>query len=115
MFLVIDEKNNDIRNINKIFPIKQNQVAECVRAIKDFVNKIVVFGSSITWDCNYESDLDLYISLKNEKDFNKVTNVVNEITKYNSDIIFEHRNKNLTKNLDYNINKLGVCVYEHIY
>lgn len=50
-------------NVEYIHPLKQQQVEKIVQeAQKDgAVNRIIVFGSSIRYDCDITSDLDLCI------------------------------------------------------
>ena len=49
--------------VNKIHPLKQKIVKEIVDAAKEdsYVNRLIIFGSSIRYDCNVTSDLDICI------------------------------------------------------
>ena len=57
------------KNANKIHPVQQNNVLKIIEELSkyDEVKKIIVFGSSVTNRCNYESDLDIYVELTKEK------------------------------------------------
>lgn len=61
--------SNPFKNANKIHPVQQKNVFKIIEELKkyDEVKKIVIFGSSVTTKCNYESDLDLYVELTKEK------------------------------------------------
>ena len=49
--------------VNKVHPIKQKIVEKIVEAARkdDAVKKIIIFGSSIRYDCDITSDLDICI------------------------------------------------------
>jgi len=54
------------KNINHIFPTKQKDVGEMVDVCKKDKNiqRIIVFGSSVTPLCNPWSDIDIYFEMK---------------------------------------------------
>ena len=55
--------NTECKNINRIYPTKQRQVAaiySCAREF-DIIHRIYIFGSSVTAKCNFDSDLDICI------------------------------------------------------
>ncbi|MCD8326739.1 MAG: nucleotidyltransferase domain-containing protein [Lachnospiraceae bacterium] len=56
-------------NCNKIFPFQQKKVEALVGDLSrdDNVEKIVIFGSSVTNQCHAGSDVDLYVQLKEDK------------------------------------------------
>jgi predicted nucleotidyltransferase len=60
---VVDE---DVLNIEFIHPLKQQLVADIVKAAKldSGVKTIRVFGSAITNRCDFQSDLDLCVEWK---------------------------------------------------
>lgn len=62
----------ELKNANHIFPIKQAPILKIVNTIKDYVDKIYIFGSSTRWDCNYGSDIDLVVYPKKHADMNKI-------------------------------------------
>ena len=62
-FPVVDKSLQSIYNIEHIHPRKQ----KLVKRILNEIPVISVFGSSIRWDCNEKSDIDL---LLNKNDIN---------------------------------------------
>lgn len=57
------------KNIEHVHPIQQARIQKIIDALKEYesVQKIVVFGSSVTHKCTYESDIDLYVELSKEE------------------------------------------------
>lgn len=53
------------KNVELIFPTQQRDVSTLVNSLKDNENvqRIVIFGSSVTSACNPWSDIDVYIEL----------------------------------------------------
>jgi predicted nucleotidyltransferase len=113
--------SSSFRNVNRIHPIKQKIVKEIVdEAKKDYeVERIIIFGSSIRYDCDITSDLDICIAWKDDcydeegvlKPFTgNMRRVISTVTKGNADVV----------NYDYlagteveDAVKEGVIVYEH--
>lgn len=109
------------RHVNRIHPIKQKQVEEIVAVARDDqeVKRLIIFGSSIRYDCDITSDLDICIDWKNDcydadgvlKPFTRnMRRAISRITKGKADVV----------NYDYlegtaieNAAKEGVVVYEH--
>lgn len=60
---------NNFLNIEKVHPIQQKRIFKILKELKKHkeVKKVVVFGSSVTSLCNYESDIDLYVELSEDK------------------------------------------------
>lgn len=60
---------NGFRNVKLIHPLHQRYVFEIVKELRKNKNvkKIIVFGSSVTKRCTYESDIDLYVELIKEE------------------------------------------------
>ncbi|SFI01167.1 Nucleotidyltransferase domain-containing protein [Selenomonas ruminantium] len=58
-------------NRNRIFPTQQEAVAEMIEVCKKIPNirKIIIFGSSVTPECNPWSDIDIYF--ETEKEMNR--------------------------------------------
>lgn len=96
-------------NVNKIFPTKQKDVAVLVNKLKKskYIKKIIIFGSSITWECNPWSDIDVYIEHE-AQDFNNISIPYSEI-KSSLDI---WDNLSADENLLNEIINKGVIVYE---
>jgi predicted nucleotidyltransferase len=116
---VID--SNSFRDVNRIHPIKQKIVNDIVAEAKkdDKVRKIIIFGSSIRYDCDVVSDLDICIAWEKDcydKDgvllpfTRNMRKVISSVTKGKADVV----------NYDYlegteieDAVKEGVVVYEH--
>lgn len=67
MWNVVSDDN--YLNQNLIFPTQQKDVGALVRELSmhDDVNKIIIFGSSVTSACNPWSDIDIYAELSSER------------------------------------------------
>lgn len=57
------------RNCEKIHPIQQKKVQFMINSLKDEANvqKIIIFGSSVTNQCHIGSDVDVYVCLHENK------------------------------------------------
>ena len=55
--------SDSFSGVNRIHPLKQREVKEIVDTARtdEAVRRIVIFGSSIRYDCNETSDLDICI------------------------------------------------------
>lgn len=108
-----------IENLDKINPLKRELVENILSQVNNYpyIEKIVIFGSSIRSDCSKSSDLDIAIKWTEEcfdqdyilKAFTlPVYKIISKLTQGNDDIIpigYEGQ-------LDVAI-KEGVTVYEH--
>jgi len=96
---------NYFENCEYIHPLQQRKVSELVNYLKDNenVNKIIIFGSSVTNSCHNYSDVDIYLDLKeNKRVINKAFDFVfDKITNFMAD-----------DRLMKEINTKGVTVYE---
>ena len=65
-------RKRKFKNIQRIHPIQQERIEKIIDALKEYdsVKKIIVFGSSVTPRCTYESDIDLYVELSKEEHVN---------------------------------------------
>lgn len=106
-------ETNDF-NISRIHPLKQNVVYSIYLGLKNDsrIKRIIVFGSSTTIRCNRNSDIDIAIELiHNTNDVkNEVSEKIQEISNYDSDIIWLDRIKK-DSNIYKNIIK-GETIYE---
>ncbi len=108
--------NNKNYDVSRIHPLKQKKISDLYYALKEysFIKKVIVFGSSTTIRCNKDSDIDLAIEM--DKDYynldnkNMISEKVQEVTNYNSDVLWINNEKEGTQILE-NINK-GVVIYE---
>lgn len=73
-------------NVNCIHPLKQRDVLEIVRAAEkdNHVKEVIVFGSSVRFDCNSYSDIDIFVDrddkvIKSPVDYDKVQSDVDII------------------------------------
>jgi predicted nucleotidyltransferase len=111
----------EIKNLDKINPIKRNVVSDILSQVKDyeFLDKIIIFGSSIRGDCKETSDLDIAIKWTEEcfdddyilKSFTlPVYKIILKCTNGNDDIIPIGYEGELKKAIEE-----GVVVYETVY
>lgn len=61
--------DNPFYNCEKVYPIQQKNVRFLIDALKkdENVNRIIIFGSSVTDRCHNGSDVDIYADLKADK------------------------------------------------
>lgn len=115
---IVDE--DAFLHVNKIHPLKQQQVCDIVAAAKkdNAVNSVIIFGSATRYDCDIDSDLDICIDWKNGcyddegvlKPFTRnMYKTITEITKGNVDII---NKEDLPDTYLTDAVKQGVVVYE---
>ena len=108
-------------NVNRVHPIKQKQVKQIVEAARkdEYVKKIIIFGSSIRYDCDITSDLDICIDWKEDcydkngvlKAFTRnMRKIISDVTDGNSDVVnYEYLEGTLIKDAVME----GVVVYEY--
>ena len=65
----VEKNENAFRNAKLVHPIHQRHVYEIIKELRKYksVKKIIIFGSSVTKRCTYESDIDLYVELLKEE------------------------------------------------
>ena len=109
-FPIVDKSLCTIHNIEHIHPRKQRLVREILKKIPSFS----VFGSSVRWDCNEKSDIDILldrdeINMTNEEAFKILVQVVNS----DFDVLWKDEIENkLNKFQKENIIERSVKVYE---
>lgn len=85
-------------HVNQIHPLKQKMLVEIVAAARQdkYVKRLIVFGSSIRYDCDITSDLDICIEwtedcLDKEGVFKPFTRnmrgVISKATEGNNDVV----------------------------
>ena len=106
----------NIKNINiakYIYPLKQRQVDNIINNIPDSVQKVVVFGSSHTWHCNIDSDIDIAVSIHgNSADKTLVRTIISKQCDDECDVVFLdeiQENERIMGEI-----KKGVVIYERI-
>lgn len=83
---------SEFKEMKRIHPQKQYQISQIYNEFKDYslIQKIIIFGSTISMKCNIYSDLDLAIKLT--QNTSSAKNIVSEkiglITDWNYDIIW---------------------------
>ena len=95
------------KNIHRIFPTQQVEIAKMIDVCKniDNVKRIIIFGSSVTAQCNPWSDIDIYFELNEE--MNKLPVVKDTQAVWDKWDTFS-----VDKNLLSEILDKGVIVYE---
>ena len=112
---------DSFQEVNRIHPIKQKMVSEIVKAARNDaeVLRIIIFGSSIRYDCDITSDLDICIDWKDDcydedgvlKAFTgNMRNVISSVTKGRADVVNYDYLAGTAVEADV---KKGVVVYEH--
>ena len=102
-FKVVRKKK--FKNIDHIHPIQQENIERILEVLKTFnsVKKVVVFGSSVTSRCTYDSDIDLYVELTKDEN----------VKKYNIETPVDFwTNYNVEPSIMEEINRTGVVVYD---
>lgn len=109
--------NNDSYDCARIHPLMQKKVNDIYNEIKKnkIIEKVIIFGSSVNIRCNKNSDLDIAIKIKddnfNRENQNLISEVIQEISDYNSDIIWLNT-IDVESQLYRNISSKGVIIYE---
>lgn len=114
-FPVIIENNN--YECTRIHPLKQKVTDEIYQYVKNnkYIQKVIIFGSSVNIRCHRKSDVDIAIMIHQEEYNisiqNSISEEIQEITNYNADIIWLNKVEKDTK-LYNNIYNKGVVIYE---
>lgn len=92
------------KNCQKIYPIQQKKVRALLDELEQNknVNKVIIFGSSVTNRCHIGSDIDIYV------DLNKNSNPLTRQYDFEYDL---WNNFTVDERLKNEINKKGVVVY----
>lgn len=105
--------SSDCKNIRRIYPLKQKQVAQIYDHVKDsdIVRKVIIFGSAVTPKCHIDSDLDICVDA-DVSDGMKVYDLqrqIGDICDWNCDILMY---SNIGRRLKDTIDREGVVIYE---
>jgi len=109
------ERPNELecKNINRIYPIKQRQVAAIYDLARgfDIIRRIFIFGSSITSRCNIDSNLDMCIDadISDGLKVYDMQKAFGEACDWNCDILMY---ANMGQTLRDTVQKEGVVIYE---
>ena len=118
-FYVLNTSFNQVLNINKIHPLKQEKVYSLIKNLVNmsFLKRIWIFGSSTNNSCNINSDIDVLVELENDSlssDDDVVCMIQKNFAKSlgsNFDIVFLN-DLDKTKQIYNNILKTRRLVYE---
>lgn len=99
--------NPGFENINHIHPLKQQDTARFIEAVKNdrHILAVIIFGSAVRFDCHSLSDLDILVV--RDDDELKIGSNLDGIES-DLDIIFSSK---LGKRLEKEIARTGVIVY----
>lgn len=95
------------KNINRIFPTQQEDIRQMIEACKkdENIQRIIIFGSSVTSSCNPWSDIDIYFECqtppKRYPGIKSSTAVFDKWDNFNADATLKQE-----------IKEKGVVVYE---
>jgi len=85
-------KFNNITNYNYDFltyihPLNQKKIAKIYNSIKDIQNikRVIIFGSSVNIRCNKNSDIDIYIDLKDKNASRDIKNNISDLIQKSND------------------------------
>ena len=115
----INACNYDV--LSKAFPTKQEDIEHIINYARTNrkIDKIIIFGSSVTWNCKVNSDIDIAIKLSQSDDcetnsyaFADVLSSISKIIKSDFDLLDYDKISN--EHLKRDIDKKGVVVYAHI-
>ncbi len=112
--IIVENENYECDRIHPLMQRKINDIYYYV-SNDNLIEKVIIFGSSTNIRCNNKSDIDIAIKLKEER-YNKdsqnfVSEKIQEITNFNSDIVWLNSLDENSK-LFYEINFKGVVIYE---
>ena len=82
--------NIENKNVARhIYPLKQRQVDNLLNNMPGCVSKAIVFGSSHTWQCNIDSDIDIAVSVDgNDAIRSLVRTDISRLCNYGCDVVF---------------------------
>lgn len=101
-----------LKNADKIFPLKQRELLNVVEGIKEYVKRIIVFGSSTNWNCNYNSDIDLIVEPNEKYDDIIVSKKLSKIAINGYDLFTTEQLNNASDLFRDEIKENGVLIYE---
>jgi len=107
----VDNVDNQI--YSKIFPVAQKYVKELVDRIdKEGIDKIILFGSSLTDHCSQDSDLDIAIISDLDEDiiYSKIHK--SGFTKSVDILVFEEIVDQGVNSVEHDIIKEGLVIWE---
>lgn len=103
--------------LEHIYPIKQQDIAYILEHLPPEVEKLYVFGSSLTLDCGTDSDIDLLVVAEKTDNLYKQFSTLVKVLASEVDLIFKTPTE-YTKNLSDTtsicnvVEKEGLLIYE---
>lgn len=100
--------------LKNIFPLMQKEVQKVIDEAKKIpqINRVIIFGSAVTFNCGIDSDLDIAIDAPDvleDDEFLALTRPIRRALNVDSDMI--HYNSIRNKLLLEQIDSKGVSVY----
>lgn len=99
-FPIVIQDDNSVSNLIHIHPLKQKIVHNIIHDLQNknllqYINRLIVFGSSITMACRPSSDLDIAVDIQPLpiETVNKIYDSIGENTDWNCDVLWIHRLK----------------------
>lgn len=89
--------DSEMKNLNSIYPLNQQMVNDIYNAVHDDqrIDMIIVFGSSLNFRCNADSDVDLAVKLKpgfvTNADKDDISMKIQTACDWNADILWRDR------------------------
>lgn len=82
--------------LDYINEIQHEEVIKLLRddKLREKCESIKIFGSTLTKNCHRNSDIDLFVTLKNENDEKEIYRRIQELLVVDCDIAFEHEFRN---------------------
>lgn len=76
--------------------IQHEEISKMLRdnTLREKCESIKIFGSTLTKNCHRNSDIDLFVTLKNENDEKEIYRRIQELLVVDCDIAFEHEFRN---------------------
>ena len=103
----------ECKNIDRIYPLKQSQVAKIYSQAGHFpiIRRIIVFGSSVTPRCHIDSDLDICVDADTSDGMKifEMQKAIGDACDWNCDIVMY---ADTGSSLKETVNREGVVIYE---
>lgn len=111
MWNLINKNNESISNIERVYPIQQEDVSRVLQGIISTgkAKKVVIFGSSVSCRCSLLSDIDVYCELDKNFEFTEPYSACKVLPETPIDIWTNYMVNDI---LLEEINRRGVVVYE---
>lgn len=103
--------------IEHIYPSKQEDLMRVLRQLPSEVEKVYVFGSSLTLHCGEESDIDLLVVADKDEDLYKAFSMLFKTLDNEIDLIIKTQNEfdentNIRNSICNVVSREGLLIYE---